>query len=256
MIELQGIRKTYRGRRGDTEAVRDVDLVLREGSITALVGPSGCGKSTLLHVIAGLYLPSSGRVVCDGAVIDTLNRNVGYMTQKDNLFPWLSVRDNVAMPLEFDGVPASERRKRAGEVLGRVGLAGFEDRYPSELSGGMRKRTALARMLIHDTRTFLLDEPFGALDPQLKVAMHGLLLDLWAEGKQTIVFVTHDLIEAVSLADRVVVLTKRPARIAFDQPIDLPYPRDVANVRFSERFRELYDILWEQLRVEYEEAGL
>jgi NitT/TauT family transport system ATP-binding protein len=256
VIQLESVGKTYGGRRGDVEAVRDVNLSLRQGSITAIVGPSGCGKSTLLHMIAGLYQPTAGQIVASGKVVRALNTSVGYMTQKDNLFPWLSVRDNVALPLEFAGVSKAERSRRAGEVLQRVGLTGFEDRYPSELSGGMRKRTALARMLIHETKTFLLDEPFGALDPQLKLAMQALLLDLWREGGQTIAFVTHDLIEAITLADRVVVVTKRPARIALELEIDLSYPRDVADLRFTERFKTFYDTLWERLRLEYEEAVL
>jgi len=175
------------------------------------------------------------------------------MTQKDNLLPWRSVRDNVAFPLELAGVPQAERARRADEVIRHVGLEGFEDRYPNELSGGMRKRACLGRMLLYGAETALLDEPFAALDAQLKLAMHDLMLRLVAENKQTVILVTHDLMEAVTLADRVLVCTRRPATIAMEQRIDLARPRDVLNVRFSNAFKEHYDALWERLRVEYQE---
>jgi NitT/TauT family transport system ATP-binding protein len=256
VLELQRVGKTFRAKNALVEASRDVDLSVAPGSITALVGPSGCGKSTLLHMIAGLYRPTSGSILQDGVPVTDVNPNVGYMTQKDNLFPWMSVRRNVAMPLEFAGVPAEVRRDRTDAVLRAVGLDGFADRYPTELSGGMRKRTSLARMLLYEPRTFLLDEPFGTLDPQLRLAMHQLLIELWLKGKQTIVLVTHDLEEAIALAQRVVVLTRRPARVAHEQEIDLPYPRDVRNIRFTERFKQLYDTLWERLRAQYEEGLL
>jgi NitT/TauT family transport system ATP-binding protein len=178
------------------------------------------------------------------------------MTQKDTLFPWRTVRNNVALPSELAGQGKTERHREAIDILGRVGLDGFENRYPSELSGGMRKRAALARMLTYRPETFLLDEPFGALDAQLKLAMHELLLRLWSEDKQTILVVTHDLVEAITLSDRVIVLTRRPSRIILDQKVDLPRPRDVLNVRFTPRFKEIYDQLWDFLRVEYEEERL
>jgi NitT/TauT family transport system ATP-binding protein len=178
------------------------------------------------------------------------------MTQKDKLFPWRTVSDNVALPFQLAGKPKAERHRAAADILGRVSLNGFETRYPSELSGGMRKRAALARMLIYRPETFLLDEPFGALDAQLKIAMHDLLLRLWTEDRQTILLVTHDLGEAIALSDRVIVLTRRPSRMILDQEVDLPRPRDVMNVRFTPRFKELYDKLWNLLRVEYEEERL
>jgi NitT/TauT family transport system ATP-binding protein len=256
MIELRALQKTFDRGAEPVEAVRDVNLAVSPGSIVSLIGPSGCGKSTLLHMIAGLYEPSGGDVIYHGRRIETVNTAVGYMTQKDTLFPWRTVRDNVALPSQLAGQPKADRHREAGEILRRVGLSGFETRYPRELSGGMRKRVALARMLLYRPETFLLDEPFGALDAQLKLAMHELLLRLWSEDKQTILLVTHDLVEAITLSDRVIVLTRRPSRIILDQEVDLPRPRDVLNIRFTPRFKEIYDKLWDVLRVEYEEERL
>ena len=253
MIRIENISKSFY--KGDTavDAVRDMNLTIERHEIVAVIGPSGCGKSTLLNMIAGLYAPTRGQIVYKGATVSDVNTDVGYMTQKDNLLPWRSVRDNVAFPLELAGVPRPSARARADEVIQHVGLQGFEDRYPNELSGGMRKRACLGRMLLYGAETALLDEPFAALDAQLKLAMHDLMLRLVAENKQTVILVTHDLMEAVTLADRVLVCTRRPATIAMEQRIDLARPRDVLNVRFSNAFKEHYDALWERLRVEYQE---
>lgn len=253
MIELRHVSKTFS--KGDVlvEAVRDIDLMIRQKEIVAVIGPSGCGKSTLLNMIAGLYAPTGGAIVYKGNRVTDVNTDVAYMTQKDNLLPWRTVRDNIAFPLELAGVDKSERADRANQVIKHVGLDGFETRFPHELSGGMRKRACLARMLLYGAETALLDEPFAALDAQLKLAMHDLLLKLAAETGQTVVLVTHDLMEAVTLADRVFVCTRRPATIALEQRIDLKRPRDVLNVRFTNEFKELYDALWERLRLEYEE---
>jgi NitT/TauT family transport system ATP-binding protein len=253
MIEIQNVSKGFR--RGDSvvEALRDFNLTIEKREVVAIIGPSGCGKSTLLNMIAGLYMPSKGRVVYKGKAVTDVNTDVGYMTQKDNLLPWRDVRDNIAFPLELAGVDKAERESRAVAVMKQVGLDGFEARFPTELSGGMRKRACLARMMLYGAETALLDEPFAALDAQLKLVMHELLLRLAAENGQTVVFVTHDLMEAVTLADRVIVCTRRPATIALEQKIPLSRPRDVLNVRFTNEFKELYDALWERLRVEYQE---
>jgi NitT/TauT family transport system ATP-binding protein len=253
MIEISHVSKNFR--RGDSvvEALRDFNLTIVKREIVAVIGPSGCGKSTLLNMVAGLYAPSKGRVIYKGAPVRDVNTDVGYMTQKDNLLPWRNVRDNIAFPLELAGVARAEREARADKVIKEVGLDGFDARFPTELSGGMRKRACLARMMLYGAETALLDEPFAALDAQLKLAMHDLLLRLAAENGQTVVFVTHDLMEAVTLADRVIVCTRRPAMIALEQKIPLPRPRDVLNVRFTNEFKELYDALWERLRVEYHE---
>ncbi len=253
MIELRHVSKSFR--RGDStvEALRDFNLTIVEREIVAIIGPSGCGKSTLLNMVAGLYSPTKGRVLYKGTVVSDVNTDVGYMTQKDNLLPWRTVRDNIAFPLELAGVPKDERLDHADTIITQVGLDGFADRFPAELSGGMRKRACLARMILYGAHTALLDEPFAALDAQLKLVMHDLLLKLAAENRHTIVFVTHDLMEAVTLADRVIVCTRRPALIALEQGIPLPRPRDVLNVRFTPEFKELYDTVWERLRLEYQE---
>ena len=255
-IEIKNVSKTFAKGADLVEAVRDIDLAVAPGEIVAVIGPSGCGKSTLLNMIAGLYPPTRGRVVYRGAPVIDVNTSAGYMTQKDNLLPWRTVRDNIAFPLELAGVGRAERFAKADRAIERVGLGGFATRYPHELSGGMRKRASLARILLYGAETMLLDEPFAALDAQLRLAMHDLVLGLAAEGGQTIVLVTHDLVEAVTLADRVVACTRRPATIAFEQIIDLPRPRDVLNVRFEARFKALYDAIWERLRREYQEERL
>jgi NitT/TauT family transport system ATP-binding protein len=256
MIELQGIGKTFGRGLGQLHAVTNVNLNIETRSIVAFIGPSGCGKSTLLNMVAGLYHPSSGRVVYEGKPVYDVNTDVGYMTQKDNLLPWRNVRDNVALPLELIGLSRGERHERARTVIGQVGLEGFEEKFPSSLSGGMRKRVSLARMLLYEPKTLLLDEPFAALDAQLRLVMHDLLLRLWSEQRQSIVLVTHDLVEAISLADRVVVFTKRPATVALDQMIDLPRPRDVREVRFTKQFHDIYNSIWDRLRQEYDEEKL
>jgi NitT/TauT family transport system ATP-binding protein len=253
MIDIRHLCKSFR--RGDSviEALRDFNLTIEKGEVVAIIGPSGCGKSTLLNMIAGLYAPSKGRVMYKGVCVNDVNTDVGYMTQKDNLLPWRNVRDNIAFSLELAGIDKAEREARADAAIKQVGLDGFESRFPTELSGGMRKRACLARMMLYGAETALLDEPFAALDAQLKLVMHDLLLRLAAENKQTIVFVTHDLMEAVTLADRVIVCTRRPAMIALLQAIPLRRPRDVLNVRFTNEFKELYDTLWDRLRIEYQE---
>jgi len=233
--------------------LRDFNLTIRQHEIVAVIGPSGCGKSTLLNMIAGIYPPSKGQILYKGTRVRDLNTDVGYMTQKDNLLPWRNVRDNIAFPLELAELSRPEREARAENIIKVVGLDGFQTRFPNELSGGMRKRVSLARMIVYGAETALLDEPFAALDAQLKLAMHGLLLQLAAENEQTVIFVTHDLMEAVTLADRVIVCTRRPAMIALEQKISLARPRDVLNVRFTNQFKEHYDALWDRLRIEYQE---
>lgn len=256
MIELHGIGKTFRKGADEVRAVDAVSLAIPDRSIVALIGPSGCGKSTLLNMIAGLYPPSEGHITYAGKPVTGLNTHVGYMTQKDNLLPWRNVLDNIALPLELAGWPAPKRYDAARAMIEHVGLTGFEVKYSHELSGGMRKRVCLARMLLYGPKTLLLDEPFAALDAQLRIAMHDLLLRIWSEGRQTILLVTHDLVEAISLADRVVVFTKRPARLAYDEMVDLPRPRDVNEIRFTNRFHDIYNSIWERLRREYDEERL
>jgi NitT/TauT family transport system ATP-binding protein len=247
LIELEGLSKQFYRNGRALLACSNVNLYIRRGEFVAVVGPSGCCKSTLLNMTAGLMKPSGGAVRYRGSLVDGVNRNVGYMTQRDNLLPWRSVEANVGLALQIARAPASERQKRVQEYIRLVGLTGFEKHYPSELSGGMRKRVALARTLIYDPETLLMDEPFGALDAQLKLILQQELLKLWDRSHKTIIFVTHDLAEAVTLADRVVVMSSRPGKIKLVQEIDLPRPRDVFSVRFTERFGELHQLLWEAL---------
>ncbi len=251
MIELQSLGKTFYKDKSNLEVVSNISLAFKAHSFTALIGPSGCGKSTLLNMIAGLYKPTSGDILYNGKQIVGVNTDVGYMTQKDNLLPWRTILDNVALPLEIAGVPKKQRHEQARSILQQVDLSGFENKYSSELSGGMRKRACLARMLLYKPKILLLDEPFAALDAQLRIAMHELLLRLWEEYKQTIILVTHDLIEAVSLADRVIVFSPRPASVAFQKEVDLARPRDVLQVRFTKEFQNSHNTIWDYLQQQY-----
>ncbi len=231
-------------------AVRDLSLTVAHGEFCAIVGPTGSGKSTTLSLISGLEAPSRGRVTVLGEPVTRLVQRAGYMFQTDAVFPWKNVLDNVSTGPIYRGVPRHEARRRAQEWVTRVGLAGFEDRYPSQLSGGMRKRVALAQSLINEPEILLMDEPFSSLDVQTRTLMENELLDLWSQTSASVVFVTHDLEEAISLADRVFVFTAAPATLKQTYQIDLPRPRNVAEIRFDPRFTRLYGQIWEDLRTE------
>jgi NitT/TauT family transport system ATP-binding protein len=245
---------------GSYPAVARTSLAVGAHEFVAIVGPTGCGKSTLLNVAAGLLEPSSGEVSILGARLDGLNRHAGYLFQQDAVMPWKSARDNVAIGLEVAGVARTETLERAQGWLKRVGLAAFGDRYPHQLSGGQRKRVGLAQVLIRDPKILLMDEPFGPLDAQTRQIMGNLLLELWAGDRKAVLFVTHDLEEAIALADRVVIMSAGPAaRIIGDHAIDLGRPRDAAEVRLVPRFHELHKAIWGELRAEvmkaYSEEG-
>jgi NitT/TauT family transport system ATP-binding protein len=232
-------------------AVKDATLTVAAGEFVSVVGPTGCGKSTLLNVAAGLLQPSSGHVRVLGAPLSGINRRAGYMFQAESLMPWRNARDNVLAGLQFAGVPEDESRRRADEWLGRVGLTGFETRYPHELSGGMRKRVALAQMLILDPEIMLMDEPFAALDVQTRQLMENELLELWSADRKSVMFITHDLEEAIALSDRVIVLSAGPAtRPIGEFIIDLPRPRDVNEIRMTPRFVELHTDIWRVMKDE------
>jgi NitT/TauT family transport system ATP-binding protein len=242
---------TGEGSRGRFVAVEDVSLSVREGEFVSLVGPTGCGKSTLLNVAAGLIPPTSGTVLVAGERLSGLNRRAGYMFQSDALMPWRNARENVAAGLLFAGVRPAEANARAEEWLRRVGLAGFGDRYPHQLSGGMRKRVALAQVLIVEPEILLMDEPFGALDVQTRQLMENELLELWATERCSVIFITHDLEEAIALSDRIALLSAGPrTRRIGEFAIDLPRPRDVAEIRLTPRFLEVHGRLWHALRDE------
>jgi NitT/TauT family transport system ATP-binding protein len=252
-LALENVTCVFAGKAGADRytAVADASLTVAPGEFVSVVGPTGCGKSTLLNVAAGLLVPSSGRAVIAGKPLAGINAQAGYMFQAEALMPWRSALRNVMAGLEFRGVPQAEATRRAKEWLARVGLAGFEDRYPHQLSGGMRKRVALAQMLILDPQILLMDEPFSALDIQTRQLMENELLELWSANRKSVLFITHDLEEAIALSDRVVVLSAGPAtRTIGEFAVELPRPRDVAEIRLSPRFVELHEAIWHVLKSE------
>jgi sulfonate transport system ATP-binding protein len=232
-------------------AVERATLQVADGEFVAIVGPTGCGKSTLLNIAAGLMAPSAGRVDIFGSPLSALNRHAGYLFQADALFPWKTALENVAIGLETAGTPTSEARSRAQVWLTRVGLGLFGDRYPHMLSGGQRKRVGLAQVLIRDPKILLMDEPFGPLDAQTRQIMGNLLLDLWNADRKAVLFVTHDLEEAIALSDRVVIMSAGPAsRIIGDWPVKLRRPRDIADIKLDQEFHVLHRDIWQSLKAE------
>jgi len=230
-------------------AVAGANLGVAKGEFVAIVGPTGSGKSTLLNAAAGLLKPSAGTVEIQGQPLDGLNRRAGYLFQADALMPWKTARDNVAIALEISGTPRREALERAEEWLEKVGLKGFGHRYPHMLSGGQRKRVAMAQVLIRDPEILLMDEPFGPLDAQTRLIMGDLLLDLWQQDRKAVMFVTHDLEEAIALADRVVIMSTGPdAKLIGDFTIPLARPRDVSEIKLSPEFQELHRDIWHLLK--------
>jgi NitT/TauT family transport system ATP-binding protein len=232
------------------QAVQDVSLDVAEGEFLCIVGPSGCGKSTLLNCIVGLVEPTSGTVHYKGRPWRGVNTEIGYVTQEDNLFPWRTALGSAEFGMEVRGFPKEERRRRAMQLMEAVGLAGFERHYRHQLSGGMRQRVNIIRTLAYRPEVILMDEPFGPLDAHTRIILQGQLLDLWQQERSTVVFITHDLSEAITLADRVAIMSRRPGRIRAVQPVDLPRPRDVFRLSTQREFRALYDAMWEILRAE------
>ena len=232
-------------------AVEKADLTVADGEFVAIVGPTGCGKSTLLNVAAGLLKPAAGAVRIFGRPLTGLNRDAGYLFQADALFPWKTAIDNVAIGLEIMGAPQQDARQRAQAFLTSVGLGAFGNRYPHMLSGGQRKRVGLAQVLIRDPRILLMDEPFGPLDAQTRQIMGNLLLELWSTDRKAVLFVTHDLEEAIALSDRVVIMSGGPAaRIIGDWTVNLPRPRDIAEVKLDPAFHALHREIWQMLKDE------
>jgi NitT/TauT family transport system ATP-binding protein len=232
-------------------AVEKATLRVTDGEFVAIVGPTGCGKSTLLNVAAGLLQPASGHVRIFDQPLRGLNRQAGYLFQADAVFPWKTARDNVAIGLEVAGVARAEAAERAQGWLDAVGLGAFAARYPHMLSGGQRKRVALAQVLIRNPKILLMDEPFGPLDAQTRQVMGNLLLDLWTRDRKAVLFVTHDLEEAIALADRVVIMSAGPsARIIGDWRVSLPRPRDIFDVRLDKEFHALHREIWSVLKAE------
>src|SRR5437868_11552450 len=251
-VTLDAVTISFRFADGSTyTAVEEATLEIADGEFVSIVGPTGCGKTTLLNVAAGLLAPSAGRIAIFGTPLHSLNERAGYLFQAEALFPWKTALENVAIGLEIAGVPAREARGRAGSWLTRVGLQGFASRYPHMLSGGQRKRVGLAQVLIRDPKILLMDEPFGPLDAQTRQIMGNLLLDLWSADRKAVLFVTHDLEEAIALSDRVVIMSAGPAaRIIGDWRVPLPRPRDIFEARLDKEFHSLHREIWSVLKAE------
>jgi NitT/TauT family transport system ATP-binding protein len=253
-LQLAGVSCTFVSKDDPGQrytAVKDVDVTVQAGEFVSVVGPTGCGKSTLLNVAAGLLQPSTGTVQVFGAPLQGLNRRAGYMFQAESLMPWRTALQNVSAGLEFRGLAPADAKAQAEGWLQRVGLGGFGDRFPHQLSGGMRKRVSLAQTLVLDPDIILMDEPFSALDVQTRQLMENEVLQLWQSKKKAVLFITHDLDEAIAMSDRVVVMSAGPASRPIGQfTIDLARPRDVAEVRVTPRFIELHNAIWDVLREE------
>jgi NitT/TauT family transport system ATP-binding protein len=251
-VSLADVTITFRlADGGSYTAVQGASLDVADGEFVAIVGPTGCGKSTLLNVTAGLFPPSVGEARIFGANLSGLNRQSGYLFQSEALFPWKTAIENVAIGLETAGVPRDEARARAQQWLNRVGLGSFGARYPHMLSGGQRKRVGLAQVLIRDPKILLMDEPFGPLDAQTRQIMGNLLLELWSADRKAVMFVTHDLEEAIGLSDRVVIMSAGPAaRIIGNWKVELPRPRDISEVKLDPAFHKLHRDIWQVLKDE------
>ena len=255
-LRIAGVTRTFpgAGRAGPTLALQPTDVTLAPGEFVAILGPSGCGKSTLLRIVAGLDRPTAGSVTLGGAPVAGPGPDRGMVFQSYTLFPWLTVERNIRFGLAQRGVPEAEQRAIAARLIARTGLSGFENHWPRQLSGGMQQRTALARALANDPETLLLDEPFGALDHQTRELMQELLLEIWEADRKTVLFVTHDIDEAVFLASRVLVMSARPGRIKAEVPVPLPYPR-AWTVKTAPEFGALKARLMAEIREEVREAA-
>jgi NitT/TauT family transport system ATP-binding protein len=260
MIRLEHVGKTYFSKTQEVPAVGSVTTAINEGEFVAVVGPSGCGKSTLLHLIAGFDEPTAGEIYIDGMRVDhgRVPDGLGYIFQKDTVLPWKRVRENIGLGLRFRRMPQAQIDVKVDEMLSLGNLQGFGGLFPHQLSGGMRRRVALLMTLACDPRILLLDEPFGALDTHTRTLLHKELIAIWRKMRQTVILVTHDLDEAVTLSDRIIVLSRPPSEILLDHRIDIPHPRDVFSVRdtpgFAHHFRTIWKVLGEQFRAADEPA--
>jgi NitT/TauT family transport system ATP-binding protein len=251
LLEIADVRHEVRGERQKTTnlILSDVSLRARAGEFISIVGPSGCGKSTLLNLISGLAKPTSGTIKIEGQQVAGVRPDVGFIFQQDALLPWRTAAENVQLALKFRGVPKAERRRRASEWMDRFGLGALHERYPREMSGGQRKRAAIAATLVYEPRLLLMDEPFSALDVQTRDFIETDVLSAWSQTQgQTALFVTHDLEEAIALSDRVVVMSQSPGTIVSDYAVDIPRPRSIMDVRTTEHFQDLHKMIWADLR--------
>jgi sulfonate transport system ATP-binding protein len=252
-VAVEGLIKCFHTGRAEFVAVDNVSFEVRQGEFVALLGPSGCGKSTILNVVAGLLPHSGGRIRIDDDIVEVgkVNRKVGYVFQRDTVFPWRTVEQNIGYGLEIARVPKRERTAQVADAIDRAGLTGFAQSFPRMLSGGMRQRVALMRTLILKPEILLMDEPFGALDTHTKLEMHKTLLEIWERERQTVLFVTHDLGEALTLASRIILLSARPGRLKDDFDVSFPRPRDPVDLRETAEFGRLYSHIWHSLGEEF-----
>jgi NitT/TauT family transport system ATP-binding protein len=251
-LSFKSIRQSFVGQSGDAPllVLNDISFDVPRGKFVSVIGPSGCGKSTLVQMAAGLLKPTGGQVLHNGTVVAGVNRTIGFVPQQAQLLPWKTMIENVEFPLLLRGVGSTERRARAQEAIDKVDLSGFEAHYPYQLSGGMQKRVSIARMLVYKPDTILMDEPFGALDAQTRMVMQHDLQNMLAAEGASVLFVTHDITEAVMLSDSVIIMSRRPARILAEVQIDLPRPRDMFEPHMIPGFAEAYDRVWSMFRSE------
>ena len=256
LLSIQGVSRTFVSPKGQTtQALLPVDFDVAENDFVTILGPSGCGKSTMLRIVAGLDHPTSGRVLLGGRPVEGPGADRGMVFQSYTLFPWLSIEQNIRFGLRERGMPEAQQKERAAYFIAKVGLRGFEQHYPKQLSGGMQQRTAIARALANDPKILLMDEPFGALDNQTRVLMQELLLGIWEAERKTVLFVTHDIDEAIFMANRVAVFSARPGRIKTELAVDLPHPRHYT-IKTSPEFMDLKARLTEEIRAESMAADL
>jgi NitT/TauT family transport system ATP-binding protein len=254
-LSIRGLNYSLFDRKDHSwQILDDINLAVKRGEFVSIVGPSGCGKSTLLNFIANLLPIQSGAIEVFGKPIEGFDTRLGYVFQQHALLPWRTIIENVELPLELRGETKALRRQKSLEALAAMGLAGFENHYPSEISGGMRQRVSLARTLVSEPEFILMDEPFGALDAQTKILIQDVFIKYWEQHRRGVLFVTHDISEAIALSDRVIVMTARPGRVFADHTIDLPRPRRVDALRTDPKFAAYYDLLWSQLRNETKSA--
>ncbi|MBP3982219.1 ABC transporter ATP-binding protein [Acidovorax sp. JG5] len=255
-VSIQAVSRVFETAKGQrTQALQPVDFEVRDNDFVTILGPSGCGKSTLLRIVAGLDHATSGRVLLDGMPVEGPGAERGMVFQSYTLFPWLTIEQNIRFGLRERGMPESQQKERAAYFIAKVGLRGFEQHFPKQLSGGMQQRTAIARALANDPKILLMDEPFGALDNQTRVLMQELLLGIWEAERKTVLFVTHDIDEAIFMANRVAVFSARPGRIKTELAVDLPHPRHYT-IKTSPEFMDLKARLTEEIRAESMAADL
>lgn len=248
---LKGIHHIYRNKENDgTEAIKNIDLNVRDGEFLAIVGASGCGKSTLLNIMCGMIEPTDGKVLIDGESAKSEKIKIGYISQSDTLLPWRNIESNVALGLEIEGVPKKERLQKAREMIEMSGLSGFEKKYPYELSGGMKKRAVIIRALAQNPDIIFMDEPFGPLDVFTRENLQKEIMKMWRERKNTIIYITHDIAEAITLADRIILLSHRPSVVKKEYYVDIPRPRIIEECKYNNKFLELEKEIWEDIKDE------